>query len=42
MPWDDALDWIRSNAIPLASVTAGAGFGDLAPLRAIIGCSSSA
>ena len=34
---DQALDWIRSKAIPLASVTAGTGFADLAPLRGIIG-----
>jgi erythromycin esterase len=34
---DKAIDWIRAEAIPLASVAAGAGFADLAPLRKIIG-----
>jgi erythromycin esterase len=34
---DKAIDWIRAEAIPLASVAAGAGFVDLAPLRKIIG-----
>src|SRR6476660_5636453 len=33
----EATSWIRSNAIPLASVEAGHGFADLEPLRAIIG-----
>src|SRR5262245_48862011 len=33
----ETIDWIRSRAIPLASVTAGAGFADLEPLRQIIG-----
>ena len=34
---DATLAWVRSNAIPLASVEAGHGFADLEPLRAIIG-----
>ena len=34
---DEALAWIRGNAIPLTSVEAGHGFADLEPLRAIIG-----
>jgi len=33
---DQALGWIRANAIPLATVEAGNGFADLARLRAII------
>lgn len=34
---DEALHWIRTNAIPIATVEAGNGFADLAPLRHFIG-----
>jgi erythromycin esterase len=33
---DDALHWIRATAIPIATVEAGNGFADLAPLRSLI------
>jgi erythromycin esterase len=33
---DEALGWIRANAIAIATVKAGSGFADLAPLRARI------
>jgi erythromycin esterase len=34
---DEALRWIRATAIPIATVEAGNGFADLAPLRGFIG-----
>ena len=34
---DTAVHWVRSNALPLATVVAGNGFADLEPLRNIIG-----
>ena len=33
----EAIAWVRTNAMPLASVEAGHGFADLEPLRHIIG-----
>ena len=33
----DAIAWVRANAIPLASVEAGHTFADLEPLRRLIG-----
>jgi erythromycin esterase len=33
----EAIAWVRTNAMPLASVEAGHGFSDLEPLRRIIG-----
>ncbi|MGH6814817.1 MAG: erythromycin esterase family protein [Hyphomicrobiaceae bacterium] len=34
---DEAVRWIQTNAIPLATAEAGNGFADLEPLRAAIG-----
>ena len=34
---DTAVRWVSTNAIPLATVEAGNGFADLAPLRTIVG-----
>src|ERR1700760_4219569 len=31
------VDWLRTNAIPLATVEAGHGFADLEPLKTLIG-----
>jgi len=34
---NEALGWIRDNALPLATVEAGRGFADLERMRRIIG-----
>jgi len=36
-PTPSVIDWIRTHAIPLATVDAGHGFDDLQPLKKIIG-----